>query len=294
MARRFLVLANLCLYSSNLRLHFQTSHKICALAVYGYVSVCSILIWFVVRCRPNEFFCLTPKLHTTLYTIVSKRPVWKDTTIQINFIPPQVAHVWYSVVYISLGDVEVLFEVFSTWYKIITRFLKNYPYIRWGHTKIYDFVKNITNLPLKKLYTTYGGLVHWKRTLIFTFSSHVCLPHSHPSPPHTMRLVLGINYRANRKVYTTNDSEQLWVMKRRKKDVAGYWGMHLICMSKTSLSMLILMNIIFGACVTISINRFRELSLIDVAPYFIFGCKPNSGRQVNIKLQKRNEMMKIL
>jgi hypothetical protein len=47
--------------------------------------------------------------------------------------------------------------------------------------------------------------------------------------------------------------------------------------------MLILTYIMFSACVTISINRFKELSLIHVAQYFVFLCKSHSSRQVNIK-----------
>jgi hypothetical protein len=58
--------------------------------------------------------------------------------------------------------------------------------------------------------------------------------------------------------------------------------------------MLILTYIMFSACVTISINRFRELSFIHVAQYFDFLCKPDSSRQVNIKRQKRNDTFKIL
>jgi hypothetical protein len=58
--------------------------------------------------------------------------------------------------------------------------------------------------------------------------------------------------------------------------------------------MLILTYIMFSACVTISINRFKELSLVHVAQYFVFWCKSDSIRQVNLKQQKRNDMLKIL
>jgi hypothetical protein len=58
--------------------------------------------------------------------------------------------------------------------------------------------------------------------------------------------------------------------------------------------MLILTYIMFSACVTISFNRFRELSLIHVAQYFVFWCKSDSSKQVNIKRQKRSDMLKIL
>jgi hypothetical protein len=57
--------------------------------------------------------------------------------------------------------------------------------------------------------------------------------------------------------------------------------------------MLILTYIMFSACVTISINRFRELSVIHVAQYFVFWFKLDSSRQVNIKWQKRNDILKI-
>jgi hypothetical protein len=51
------------------------------------------------------------------YATVRKGPEWKDPTIEINCIPPQL-NMWYMVVCIcGIGGIGVLLVVFSWWHK---------------------------------------------------------------------------------------------------------------------------------------------------------------------------------